>query len=104
MSTAKPSAASLFAMPILAGLTPQMSVRNNTAGNSAISSGRKKKASAAMPGISTLVSIISLLVDYGVPVTRLVDSGAMKSTFYQLAPNHPVEIAVCDQGTHAHLT
>src|SRR3954462_2515817 len=88
-------------MPILPGRGPQISVRNSTPGNSAMSSGRMNKASAPKPGISSFVCFIFLLVDNRVPITRLVASGAREAAAFQLAPDHPIEIAMRHQSRHA---
>src|SRR5689334_13281856 len=87
-------------MPILPGRGPQMSVRNSTPGNSAMSSGRKNQAWAPMPGISCLLWIIFLLIDHGVPITRLMASGALKAVPLEMASDHPVEIAMRHQRRH----
>src|SRR6202012_5397833 len=102
ISTQKPRSESLLATPILAGRMPQMSVRKITPGKSAMSSGLRNSASMP-PGISTFVSIILVLIDHGVPVTRLMDSGADKTTFAQMPPDHPVEIAMGDERADAGL-
>src|SRR5580765_209307 len=103
ISTAKPFSANLLAMPILPGRGPQTSVRNSTPGNSAMSSGRMNSASApdvefSRPGISSFVSFIFLLINHGVTITRLMAPGTRKAVAFQLAPDHPIEIAVRHQG------
>src|SRR5690348_11467223 len=90
-------------MPILAGRMPQMSVKNNRPGNSATPSGRKNRASVPIAGISTFASIILALVNNGVPVMRLMTSGALKSPLQQHPSNHPVKITMRNQGCHAGL-
>src|SRR5665213_4426460 len=85
-------------MAILAGRMPQMSVRNTIPGNAATSSGRNNKVSAPRAEISNLVSIIVALIDYGVPITRLMASGSLETAPHQLAADHPVEIAMRHQG------
>src|SRR5258706_8796219 len=84
-------------MPILPGRMPQMSVKNSTPGKSATPSGRKKRASAPTAEISTFASIIFALVNNGVPVTRLMASGAREISPHKIAAYHPIEIAMRNQ-------
>src|SRR5258706_12850298 len=56
-----------------------------------------------MVGISNFVSIILVLIDHGIPVTRLMASGADEAAPLELAPDHPVEIAMRDQRGDAAL-
>src|SRR5579859_5075488 len=94
-------------MPVLPGRMPQISVRKITPGNSPTASGRKSRASFPMAGISTFDSIILALVrsliNDSVPVTRLMASGAPETPLAQHPADHPIEIAMRNQGGYATL-
>src|SRR5689334_21124709 len=90
-------------MPILPGRMPQMSVKNSTPGNSPAASARNSNASFPIAGISTFSWTIFALIQDGVPVTCLVASGALEAPFEQNPADHPIEVAMRNQGGRAPL-